>query len=70
MVAIHELSQILWFNTPLGLGQALLVIDYGCHENSIWVIAIKKNGYIKHFNSNQISLSQNNTLELNIKKKK
>jgi hypothetical protein len=69
MVAIYELSQVLWFNTPLGLGQALLVIDYGCHENSIWVIAIKKNGNIKHFNSNQISLSENNTLELNIKKK-
>jgi len=70
MMSIHEFNQVLWFNTPLGLGQALLLIDYGCHENTIWVIAIKKDGAIKHFNSNQITLSSNHTLELNLKNTK
>lgn len=68
MTVIHEISQILWVNTPLGDGQALFLIDYGPHENTIWVIALEEKGIIKHFNSNQITLCFNNTFDINTKK--
>lgn len=59
---IQEIKNVLWFNTPLGRGQALFIIDYGPHQNTIWVIAIEKTGEVKHFDSNQINLEYNNTL--------
>lgn len=68
MTAIHEIQQVLWVETPLGDGQALFLIDYGPHENTIWVVALELTGDIKHFNSNQIKLCINNTFNLNIKK--
>jgi hypothetical protein len=68
MTVIHEIQQVLWVETPLGDGQALFLIDYGPHENTIWTVALEKNGEIKHFNSNQVKLCFNNTFDLNIKK--
>ena len=68
MTVIHEIQQVLWVETPLGDGQALFLIDYGPHENTIWIVALEKNGEIKHFNSNQVKLCFNNTFDLNIKK--
>ena len=53
---IKEINNVLWFNTPHGVGQALFIIDYGIHQNTIWVISLKENGAIKHYNSNQIFL--------------
>ena len=65
MTAIHEIQQILWVTTPLGDGQALFLIDYGPHENTVWVVALEKKGEIKHFNSNQITLCANHTFGFN-----
>jgi hypothetical protein len=59
---IHEIKQVLNFDTPHGVGQALFIIDYGVHENTIWVIALKETREIKHYNSNQIKLEHNYTL--------
>lgn len=67
MTTIHEIQQVLWVETPLGDGHALFLIDYGPHENTIWVVALKSSGEIKHFNSNQVKLCFNNTFNLNIK---
>jgi hypothetical protein len=66
MTAIHEIQQILWVKTPLGDGQALFLIDYGPHENTIWAIALEEKSEIKHFNSNQIVLCSNYTFDLNL----
>jgi len=63
---IHEIQQTLWVNTPHGTGQALFIIDYGPHHNSIWIVANKKDGKIKHYDSNQISVEINHTLEINL----
>lgn len=63
MTAIHEFNQVLFVKTPLGDGQALLLIDYGVHENSIWVVALESNGQIKHFNSEQIEVCVNHTID-------
>jgi hypothetical protein len=66
LISIHEIQQVLWFNTPHGLGQALFLIDYGIHQNTIWVIANKSDGAVRHYDSNQISLEKNCTLDLNL----
>lgn len=65
-MSILEIQQTLWFNTPHGLGQALFIIDYGIHQNTIWVIANKDDGKIRHYDSNQISLEKNCTIDLNL----
>jgi hypothetical protein len=63
---IHEIKQLLYVNTAHGLGIALFLIDYGAQANTIWVVANEKDGAIRHYDSNQITLSKNNTLDLNL----
>jgi hypothetical protein len=48
-----------------GIGQALFIIDYGIQQNTIWVVCLKETGKILHFDSNQLTMTKNNTLELN-----
>jgi hypothetical protein len=66
MTQIHEIKQLMFINTPHGESQALFIIDYGIHGNTIWVAANLKNGKIRHYDSNQITLSKNNTIDMNI----
>jgi len=61
MTVIHEIQQFLWVETPHGDGQALFLMDYGPHENTIWVVCLENTREIKHYNSNHIKLSWNNT---------
>jgi len=53
-------------NTPFGDVQALLIIDYGIHQNTIWVCSSLSDGSIRHFDSNQISIKINQTIEFNM----
>jgi hypothetical protein len=62
----HEIKQLMYLNTPHGLGIALFIIDYGVQANTIWVVANEKDGAIRHYDSNQITLSKNATIELNL----
>jgi len=62
---IHEINQVMWVDTPHGIGQAIFLIDYGVHNNTIFVVALEKDGSIKHYDSNQIFLSTNHTLNMN-----
>jgi hypothetical protein len=66
---IHELKQVLWVETPMGVGQVLFLMDYGIHENSVWVVAIEKTREIKHYNSNQLKMVFNYTLSYEDKTK-
>lgn len=52
--------------TPHGEGLAILLIDYGINQNTIWVVANKLDGRIRHYDSNQITLSKNHTIDVNI----
>ena len=63
---IYEIKQILWVKTPHGDGLALFIMDYGIQNNTIWIIALKKDGNIKHYDSNQIKLISNNTINFNV----
>ncbi len=56
----------MWVTTPHGDGQALFIIDYGPHENTVWVVALEKNGAVLHYNSNQIKLVKNDTFNFNV----
>ncbi len=47
--------------TKLGKGRALLVIDYGMDHNSCWVVALDRTGIIKHLDSNDVVLQENET---------
>lgn len=67
---ILQLEPSLMIETPLGTGQALFIIDYGMHQNTCWVVALIKDGIIKHFDCNDIVLSTNYTYGLNLTKTK
>ena len=63
---ILQLDPSLLVETPLGTGQALFLIDYGMHQNTCWVVALLKDGIIKHFDCNDVILSANHTYDLNL----
>ena len=66
---IHEITQVMIVDTPFGKAQALFIIDYGIHFNTIWVCASLENGLIRHFDTNQISISTNHTMNFNTQQK-
>ena len=65
MATIHEFQSTIWVDTPHGEGIAILIIDYGIHQNTIWLVANKNDGRVRHYDSNDIQLSTNHTLNLN-----
>jgi hypothetical protein len=68
MTMIHEVNQVLIVNTEFGEAQVLFIIDYGIHMNSIWVCASFEDGRIRHYDTNQITIVKNCTMDFNIKK--
>lgn len=54
----------LWVYTPLGEG-LLLYVRSIANDNDEWTV-ILSNGEIKHFTTNQIRVSKNHTLEINL----
>jgi hypothetical protein len=68
MGMIHEVNQVLIVNTEFGEAQVLFIIDYGIHVNSIWVCASFEDGRIRHYDTNQITIVKNCTMDFNIKK--
>lgn len=63
---IQEIKQLMYFDTPHGEGIALFLIDYGPQANTIWVIANCFDGKIRHYTSNDISLTTNFTLKIGV----
>lgn len=63
MTCIHEIQQVLWVETPHGDGIALFVIDYGPHENTVFVVALQSTRSIKHYTSEQIKICKNFTFD-------
>lgn len=67
---ILQLDPSILVETPLGAGQTLFIIDYGMHLNTCWVVALIKDGIIKHFDCNDVVLSTNYTYGMNLMKNK
>ena len=65
---ILQLSPTILVDTPLGIGHAIFIIDYGMHQNSCWVVALENNGVVKHFESNDIIVCTNYTYHINNEK--
>lgn len=51
MTSIHEFATPLWVQTPLGEGQALLLIDYGIDHNPIFFVRLSA-GQFKSIDAN------------------
>lgn len=66
---ILQLNPAIPVDTPLGKGLCIFIIDYGMHLNSCWMVALKDDGQVKHFDSNDIRLTANHTYALNIQQK-
>ncbi len=60
-MVIKELKQFLWVETELGDGQVLFLIDYGPHENLVFVVALENTREIKHFTTEQVKICRNYT---------
>jgi hypothetical protein len=54
----------MYFDTPHGQGIALFIIDYGVQANTIWIIANRLDGKIRHYDSSDIALTTNFTLKI------
>lgn len=67
MTTIHEIQQVMYVGTPHGVGIAMFLIDYGPHLNTIWVVANSNDGKIRHYDSNDVILTKNDTLHFNNK---
>lgn len=52
---IYEFRSPIPVHTPLGDGDALLLIDYGVDVNTVWVVRLSK-GIVKHFYSEDIRI--------------
>ena len=63
-----QLNPAISVNTPLGDGLAIFVIDYGMDQNTCWVVALQKDGVVKHFDCNDIILLPNYTYKINLEK--
>ena len=59
---IHEVQQVLWVETEHGRSQVLFIMDYGIHENTIWV-CVNNNGEIRHYNTTHIKIEKNYTIQ-------
>ena len=55
---IHEFKQSIAVATPLGDGEAILLIDYGLNTNTVWVVRLS-GGVVKHFYSDDIRIYDN-----------
>lgn len=55
---IHELTNTIDVHTPLGVGEAMFLIDYGLNVNTVWVVRLK-GGEVKHFYSDDIRIYAN-----------
>lgn len=67
MTHVHEFQQVIWLATPLGEGVALLHIDYGVQHNGTLLVALE-DGELKYFDTNQVKLLRNDTLEIGVQK--
>jgi hypothetical protein len=63
---ILQMNPSILVETPLGRGHALFIIDYGMHQNTCWVVALQKDGVVKHFDCNDIIIATNFTYGVNL----
>jgi hypothetical protein len=63
MAMILQLNPQINVLTVLGAGWTFFIIDYGPWINSVWVVRLNGTGQVKHFDSNDIIIEGNPTLD-------
>jgi hypothetical protein len=53
-------------DTPHGIGVVLYVTVYGAYSNDLFCVANKEDGRIRHYQTDQIQLTRNWTLSVNV----
>lgn len=56
---ILQLNPPIWVACPLGEGFALMVIDYGPHLNSVWVVHLFADGSVTHVDASEVKVMGN-----------
>lgn len=56
---IHELTNIIDVETPLGYGKAIAWIDYGSQTNTVWKVILYDSGMVRNFYDNDILVHPN-----------
>ena len=57
-MVVHEFKSPIPVHTPHGVGNALIMIDYGLDVNSVWLVRLK-GGHVKHYYSDDIRIYDN-----------
>lgn len=58
-----ELKQPLWLKTPLGVGTAIAVIDYGPEHDLLWVVGDDDTGQIWTWANPEVRMIPNKSLQ-------
>jgi hypothetical protein len=56
---IHELTNIIDVETPLGYGKAIAWIDYGSQTNTVWKVILYDSGIVRNFYDDDILVYPN-----------
>lgn len=64
---IHELSNVIWLETPRGRAIAMALIDRGPQSDLEWVCFVAETGECWTFLNQDIRVSKNETQGLNVK---
>jgi hypothetical protein len=56
---IHELTNIIDVETPLGYGKAIAWIDYGSQTNTVWKVVLYDSGMVRNFYDDDILVHPN-----------
>jgi hypothetical protein len=56
---IHELTNPIVVETPLGKGKAIAWIDYGSEVNTVWKVVLYQNGMVRNFYDTEVLVYPN-----------
>lgn len=66
---IYEFKNPILVSTPLGGGVILYVRDGGAFSNDIFAVVLERDGGIRHFRSDQFTVLENPTFDIQNAKK-
>ncbi|WP_160169047.1 hypothetical protein [Bradyrhizobium sp. Ai1a-2] len=62
MVAVHELREALWVDTPKGEALVKFLVDRGIDSDNEWICVVNDTGEIWSFNNRDIRAVKNYTV--------
>ena len=62
--SIHQLDPEIFVMTPKGMASGFLIIDYGIHLNTVWLVSVCATGEILHVDSSDLKRMGNAMLDI------